>query len=223
MGGGEELRALYAGRFGREEAARASMWKILCEEFFQRWVAPDATLVDLAAGGCEFVNAIRARERYAVDLNPAVAEAAEPGVTALVCPAEAVPLADASVDVVFVSNFFEHVDRPTILAVLVEARRLLRPGGRLLVLQPNIRFCAKDYWMFFDHVTPVDDRALAEAMALAGLRVVHQVTRFLPYTSKSRLPQTPLLIKTYLRVPLAWRVLGQQSFVVAEPLPVTDR
>ena len=217
MSDAEELRALYAGRFGREEAARAAMWQVLCEGFFQRWVAPDATVVDLAAGGCEFVNAIKAGERYAVDLNPAVVDSAGPGVKPLVCAADAVPLPDGSVDVVFVSNFFEHVDRPTILAVLVEARRLLRPGGQLLVLQPNIRFCAKDYWMFFDHVTPVDDRALAEAMGLAGLHVVHQVTRFLPYTSKSRLPQTQFLIKTYLRLPVVWRVLGQQTFMVAEP------
>ncbi len=71
--------------------------------------------------------------------------------------------ADATVDRVFISNFFEHIPREAIVSTLTEARRVLKPDGRLLVLQPNVRYCAKDYWMFFDHITPVDDRALAEA------------------------------------------------------------
>lgn len=34
------------------------------------------------------------------------------------------------------------------------------PAGRLLILQPNVRYCGRDYWQFFDHITPVDDRAV---------------------------------------------------------------
>ena len=217
MDTGDELRTLYRGRFGREERARVELWQILCSSFFQRWVPRDATVLDVAAGGCEFINSIEAADRIAIDLNPAVVDAAGRDVTAIVCSADAVPREDASVDVVFISNFFEHIERSTILSVLTEVRRLLRPNGRLLVLQPNIRFCAKDYWMFFDHITPVDDRALAEAFALTGFEVEHQVTRFLPYTTKSRLPQASWTIKAYLAMPLAWRVLGQQSFIVAVP------
>lgn len=42
------------------------------------------------------------------------------------------------------------------------------------------------------------------------------IPRFLPYTTKSRLPQAPWLIRLYLRVPLAWWLLGKQALVVAE-------
>jgi hypothetical protein len=52
---------------------------------------------------------------------------------------------------------------------------------------------------------------------LSGFSVEHRVVRFLPYTTKGRLPSGAALVKLYLRVPLAWRVLGQQSFVVATP------
>jgi hypothetical protein len=31
------------------------------------------------------------------------------------------------------------------------------------------------------------------------------------------LPKGAWLVRLYLRIPLAWRLLGQQSFVVAEP------
>jgi len=214
---GEALRELYAERFAGDREYRNALWRELCAGFFDRYVEPDDTVLDVAAGGCEFINAVRARTRIAVDLNPAVKEAAAPGVTALVSPADDLSaVADGSVDVVFASNFFEHVDRPTILAVMAEARRVLRPGGRFLVLQPNIRFCARDYWMFFDHVTPIDDRALVEAFGMSGLHVTQVVPRFLPFTTKSRLPRSPKLVRAYLAFPPAWRLLGKQSFLVAE-------
>jgi ubiquinone/menaquinone biosynthesis C-methylase UbiE len=215
---GEQMRALYGERFSGEDAFRRDMWSVLCRDFFQKWVKPDAVVLDVAAGTCDFINAIEARERIALDLNPAVKTYADAQVRAIVGRADdIVDVADDSVDVVFVSNFFEHIDRDTILRVLTEARRVLRSGGRLLVLQPNIRFAARDYWMFFDHITPVDDRALVEAFGLTGFRLVHRIERFLPYTAKSRLPQSVGLVKAYLKLPLAWRLLGKQSFLVAEP------
>jgi hypothetical protein len=86
-------------------------------------------------------------------------------------------------------------------------------------LQPNIRFCARDYWMFFDHVTPLDDRSLSEALETNGFRVTRCIPRFLPYTTKSKLPRAPWMIRAYLACPLAWRVLGAQTFVEAVVSP----
>ncbi len=70
--------------------------------------------------------------------------------------------------------------------------------------------------MFFDHITPLDDRALTEALETSGFKIIENIVRFLPYTTKSRLPNSLLLVKLYLKVPLAWRFLGQQSFLVAQ-------
>jgi SAM-dependent methyltransferase len=215
----EELRALYAGRFGDEHAARDSLWEVLCSDFFQRWVPESATVLDVAAGHCEFINNIRAGRRIAVDLNPDVVTRAAPGVEAHQCRSdEMTPIPDGSVDRVFISNFFEHVPRETIVSTLREVRRVLAADGRLLVLQPNVRYCGKDYWMFLDHITPVDDRALAEAFAATGFDVETCYPRFLPYTTKSRLPSGPALVKLYLRVPIVWRVLGAQAFMVGRPV-----
>jgi SAM-dependent methyltransferase len=213
-----DLARLYSERFSDEQRARNAMWKVLCERYFQRWVDAGSTVLEIAAGQCEFINHIAAGRKIAIDLNPEFRRYVAADVDAHVCSSTAVPVvADESIDVVFVSNFFEHISKPDILATLREIRRVLRPGGRLLVLQPNIRFCGADYWMFFDHVTPLDDRSLEEALVLSGFSVEHRVVRFLPYTTKGRLPSGAALVKLYLRVPLAWRVLGQQSFVVATP------
>jgi SAM-dependent methyltransferase len=214
----EDLRELYAQRFRDEGEQRHDVWQVLCSRFFQRWVPTDATVLDIAAGHCEFVNNIEAGRRIAVDINPDVVVKAAPGVETFVTRSdELVGIADGSVDRVFISNFFEHVPREVILSTLVAVRRVLRADGRLLVLQPNVRYCAKDYWMFFDHITPVDDRALVEAFHATGFDVELNVPRFLPYTTKSRLPSGPRLVRLYLKVPLAWRVLGAQAFMVARP------
>jgi ubiquinone/menaquinone biosynthesis C-methylase UbiE len=194
------------------------MWQVLCAGYFQKWVPPDSTVLEVAAGHCEFINSIRAAHKIALDLNPDVKRYAAPEVRAIVTSSSEMGDVDTgSVDVVFISNFFEHVTKPEILATLREVHRVLRPTGRLLVLQPNIRFCQRDYWMFFDHITPLDDRSLEEALLLTDFEVEHRVVRFLPYSTKSRLPSGTFLIRLYLRIPLAWRLLGQQSFVVARP------
>lgn len=210
---------MYANRFHEEGEQRHEIWQVLCSEFFQRWVPVDATVLDLAAGHCEFINNIRARHKIAVDLNPDVKARAAADVETHVLASDRMSgIADDSVDRVFVSNFFEHISREVITATLHEVRRVLRPGGQLLLLQPNIRYCAKDYWQFFDHITPIDDRAMLEAFAHTGYGVLTNIPRFLPYTTKGRLPSGPGLVRLYLRVPLAWRILGAQAFMVATPL-----
>ncbi len=215
----EDLQGLYARRFESAEVQRQDIWEVLCADFFQRWVPPDATVLDVAAGHCEFINNIRAGRKIAVDLNPDVATRAAADVEAHVCRSDDMAeLPDSSIDRAFVSNFFEHVPREVIVSTLAEIRRVLRPDGKLMVLQPNVRYCAKDYWMFFDHITPVDDRALVEALHGAGYAVETCLPRFLPYTTKSRLPSGPGLVRLYLKVPLAWRVLGAQAFIVASPV-----
>ena len=211
----DDLKVLYANRFNSEGEQRQDIWKVLCDVFFQKWVPTDAAVLDIAAGHCEFINNISAGRRVAVDLNPDVLVRAGEGVEAYVGRSDDMSMiADGSIDRAFISNFFEHIPREVITSTLLEVRRVLRADGRLMVLQPNVRYCARDYWMFFDHITPVDDRALAEAFRATGFDVEVNIPRFLPYTTKSRLPSGPRLVQLYLKVPLAWKVLGAQAFMV---------
>jgi hypothetical protein len=57
---------------------------------------------------------------------------------------------------------------------------------------------------------------MGEALTVAGFRVVECRARFLPYTTKSRLPQWAPLVRLYLRLPVAQFLFGKQMFVVAE-------
>lgn len=208
---------IYRRRFGGEAAFRDAMWKILCGEYFQRWVPQNATVMEVAAGYCEFINNITAARKIAVDINTDTRGFARPDVEVVITSSTDLgAIADASVDVIFISNFFEHITREDIAGTVRECHRCLKPGGRLLVLQPNIRYVARDYWMFFDHITPIDDRALVELLEIVGFSIRHLLPRFLPYTTKSRLPKSLALVRLYLKIPLLYRFFGGQAFVVAE-------
>jgi SAM-dependent methyltransferase len=215
-----ELDRLYAARFPEgERKAKARLWRTLCDAFFSRYVPAGGTVLDLGAGYCDFVNNVRAARRVAVDLNPDMPRFAAPGVEAHLLPLERVgeAVAPASVDMAFASNVFEHVRGPdALLEILGGVRAALKPGGRLVVMQPNVRLVGGAFWDFFDHTLPLTEKGMVEALTVAGLRVVECRARFLPYTTKSRLPQWPFLVRLYLALPPAQWLLGKQMLVVAE-------
>ncbi len=116
------------------------------------------------------------------------------------------------------SNYLEHLESSDqVIAQLRVAADLLKPGGRVLVLQPNIRLVGARYWDFIDHRVPLTERSLLEAADLAGLRTEKLVTRFIPYSTKGRLPSHPALVRAYLAIPLAWRFMGKQTLYVGTP------
>jgi len=216
-----ELDRLYAARFhDAERESKAQLWRVICQEFFANYVPKEGCVVDLGAGYCDFVNNISARRRIAVDLNPDTARFAAAGVEVHQLPLE--QLLDAidpgTVDLAFASNVFEHLRDPdALLRVLANVRTVLRPGGRIVIMQPNVRLVGGAFWDFFDHTLPLSERGMTEALEVAGFRVVECRARFLPYTTKSRLPQWDFLVRLYLRFRPAQYLLGKQMLVVAEP------
>ena len=138
---GELLLTMYGERFDHVDLEyKAAFWRILCEDFFQRYVRPDDVVVDLGAGSCEFINAIRCGKKLVVDLNPEVKQFARDAEVFTISSTAMDPIETESVDVVFTSNFFEHLPtKEHLLETLVECRRILRPGGKPLVLAPHIR------------------------------------------------------------------------------------
>ena len=139
-----------------------------------------------------------------------MANYAAPGVEVLIsASSDLSAIASGSAHVAFASNFFEHLTRPDILATLREIKRILAPSGKIMILQPNVRFCYRDYWMFFDHITPLDDRSLVEALEMSGFTAETVIARFLPFSTKSALPKSLLLLRIYLAVPILWRFFGR--------------
>lgn len=212
-----ELQAIYARRFQGVAEYRQSVWRILTQEFFSRFVSSETTVLDLGCGHCEFINQIVASRRYAMDLNPQIKEIAHPDVHVLHqdCSTEW-PLGDGELDLVFTSNFLEHLPTKQHLhSTLRQAFRCLRRGGRFIALGPNVRYVPGAYWDFFDHYIPLTERSLSAVLEATGFAVESQIDRFLPY-SMSQGSTPPLwMLRAYLRMPFVWKWQGKQFLVVA--------
>lgn len=207
---------IYARRFPDAEARQKDrVWREITR-WLSRYVPSDAVVLDLACDRGYFIRHVRARERWATDLRDVGAELGN-GIRFIRSDGlrlrEAVPV--ASFDVVFTSNYLEHLASPeAVIEQLAVVRDLLRPGGSAIVLQPNIALVGGAYWDFIDHRVALTDRSLVEAAQLAGLRTRRVIRRFLPYSTKGRLPAHPALVRGYLALPLTWLLLGKQTLYI---------
>ncbi len=213
----QELQRLYAERFGPMTEYRKAVWQVLIQNYFQRFILDGAAVLDLGCGYGEFINQIRCRKKYAMDLNPDAPQRVNPDVQCLLqdCAAHW-PLPDHSLDTVFTSNFFEHLpNKPALEATVGEAHRCLKPGGRLIALGPNIRYLPGAYWDFWDHHLALTDQSLVELLTSRNFKIELFLQRFLPYSMAGG-PQYPLwCLKLYLKLPGLWPVRGKQFLVVA--------
>src|SRR3978361_1330784 len=102
---------------------------------------PGERVLDLGCGAGRFVAALQdaGADPVGVELAEAALERARrnvPGAELHALGSDgAIPLEDASVDLVWCSEVLEHV--PDTAGLLSEARRVLRTGGRLLVTTPS--------------------------------------------------------------------------------------
>jgi SAM-dependent methyltransferase len=212
-----ELQRAYAMRFADQKHYRDAVWKILAVNFFQQFISPNATVLDLGCGWGEFINNIGAKKKYAMDLNPDARASVASDVAMLEhdCTQEW-PLESGSLDCVFASNFFEHLrTKDDLRRTLLEVRRCLRPGGRLVCIGPNIRCLPGTYWDFWDHYLPLSERSLREILELLGFSIERCVARFLPYHMSRRRPVPLQLVHLYIRLPFAWKIFGRQFLIVA--------
>lgn len=197
---------------------RDEIWKVLNKNFFQKLIGADKIILDLGAGWGEFINNIHAQNKYAIDLNDESASKVNSDVKFIQqdC-SQAWPLSDNSLDVIFTSNFFEHLPTKSALdATLNQAKRCLKPGGRLICLGPNIKYVGQAYWDFYDHYIPLSHYSLIEALEILGFDIVSCKDKFLPFTMARGTTPPLFFVKLYLMFPVAWKILGKQFLIVAQ-------
>lgn len=189
---------------------------MLCQEFLQRFISLDHVVLDIGAGSCEFINNINCRKKLAIDLNPLTKLTAAKNVGVFQESAEKVgKIFRGKIDVAFMSNFLEHLEsRDVVYNILKGVYLALKPGGKLLIMQPDIRRVGDEYWDYFDHKIPITEKSLAEAVKSAGFRIIDKRSPFLPYTTRAWwLPMSPGLLKIYLQLRPLQLIFGKQFFL----------
>ena len=212
-----DFARIYAYRFqGVDPRSKLAVWSVI-----SRWIARKlgnpAIVLDPAAGACEFINTVPARERWAVDMGDQVRKLAASDVRAFVGHNDDVDLPKAHFEGVFVSNFLEHLpDAEACAQFLERMHALLVPGGRIVVMGPNFRCCPREYFDFADHTLILTERSAAEQLFAAGFEILEVHARFLPLTFRGKVPFRNWVVSTYLAMPFAWWIFGKQFLLVAQ-------
>ncbi|MFM8552903.1 MAG: class I SAM-dependent methyltransferase [Nitrospiraceae bacterium] len=170
-------------------------------------VPPNGRLLDIGCGGGFFVGAAAANGWHAIGLEPSAEAARQAGralrIDIVAGRLEDAPFADARFDRITMFDVLEHVVCPR--TCLIEARRLLAPGGRLVIETPNMagwlpRLLTKHhpYVRPPEHLTYFTPPTLRLLVAQCGFQVeqLHQGLRkvlTLEYLLALLTPTNPLL------------------------------
>jgi ArsR family transcriptional regulator len=176
----DRMRAFFdsvAGRLGREYVPGRS-WKGLAEALLR--LLPPLEIVDMGSGEGAFslLLALRAKRVIAIDASEKMleigrAEADRAGLKNIEFrqgDMEEVPIRDHSVDLVFFSQSLHHALHPE--RAIQEAARILRPGGRIVILDllrhrfEEARELYADEWLGFS------ESELEQFLGRAGFRAV---------------------------------------------------
>jgi SAM-dependent methyltransferase len=213
----ENLNKIYQIRFSGQEEYRNAIWKILVKDFFSKWIQKDSAVLDLGCGYGEFINNVPDCERHAMDLNSDSGKHLDKDIHFYQqdC-SKPWGIAPCSLDVIFSSNFFEHLpNKRTLDQTMRHVHKHLKPNGRLIMLGPNIAALKGRYWDFWDHHVALSDQSAGELLELHEFTIDKSIPRFLPY-NMVRIRKRPLfLVRLYLHLPFAWRFFGSQFLLVA--------
>ncbi|MBO0806219.1 MAG: methyltransferase domain-containing protein [Nocardiopsaceae bacterium] len=206
---------LYAYRFRDvDQASRQAVWREIASYVYARMGRPRSVL-DPAAGRGEFITAVPAMERWGVDL-VSQGDLESAGVKMIIADIMDAELPAGHFEGIFISNFLEHLpDQHSVAALLSKLHDAMAPGGRIVIMGPNFKYCAKEYFDCADHTLILSHVGLCEHLHAAGFEMDAMYPRFLPYSFRGLLPPSPILTRMYLRTPLAWKLLGKQFLAIA--------
>ena len=214
---GINYQRLYHYRFrDTPQSSRDAIWKVIAPWILKKMDSP-RRLLDPAAGRGEFIVSAPAPKRTAVDLVNQRPGGWGSGIDFVLGDIRSINLEPSSFDGVFVSNFLVHLATQNEVAnFLKRMHSLLAPGGKLAIMGPNFRYCAKEYFDCADHTLALTHIAIKEHLAASGFIVNKVIPKFLPYSFRSRVPQSSFLVKGYLNFPPAWRIMGKRFLIIAQ-------
>lgn len=210
------LDRIYEYRFRDvDHVKRGMVWGELAR-FMHKKLGGPQVMLDPAAGMCEFINAMPAKEKWAVDINePFVRAHAAKDIRIVIGDTLKADLPKDHFDGVFVSNFLEHLhSQEEVADFLTKLHGHLKPGGRIAIMGPNFKYVYKEYFDFADHTVVLSELGVAEHLYGAGFEVETIHPRFLPLSFRGGLPVNKFLVQTYLGMPWAWRFFGKQFLLI---------
>lgn len=201
-----------------EHPARQGVWRVITD-YLAPWIPANADVLEIGAGHCHWINAVRASTRLAVDLWPEVGRFAAAGVETRVMDAarDLRSLPAGHFDVVLASNVLEHFEPDVANRIAADVAALLKPGGRFLIIQPNYRYAYRNYFDDYTHRAVFTHVSLANMLRSHGFSIAVSKPRFLPYSMRNVRGSVPAwLVRAYLHSPVKPGA-GQMLIVATRP------
>lgn len=114
-----------------------------------------------------------------IDLDPVkVAECRAQGLTADLSDLRELENRGATFGGIWASHIIEHIEPRAAIEFLMTAYRILRPGGRLVIVTPNVGFAPviENFWLDLTHVRPYPRVLLAAMCEAIGFSVIGQAS-----------------------------------------------
>ena len=201
-----------------ENKARDTIWAEIVR-YLDPWVVGARNSIELGAGYCSFINAIKSENRVATDIDHVIEKYADSKVATVVSDLKELILNEDSLDLALASNVFEHLDRPVLNGVLEKIHDGLKVNGKLIIIQPNYKYAYRKYFDDHTHVAIYTEKSLSNILRIYGYKVTHVEKKFMPY-SMNTLPKfipnrvLKLVVRVYLNTP--FRPKAQQMLIIAE-------
>ena len=218
MNSEKNLTQIYEKRFSGHEIYRNRVWKNIIRGFFSKWIKNTDHILDLGCGYGEFINHIMCQVRHAMDLNPKTKSLLDKEIIFHEQDCSNPWKIEAnSLDLVFTSNFFEHLpNKDSLDRTMCEIKNALKPGGRLIAMGPNISVLKGKYWDFWDHHVALSDQSLCELLQIHDFTIEQSESKFLPYNMVRGKERPLFMVSLYLRFPILWKLFGKQFLIIAK-------
>jgi SAM-dependent methyltransferase len=184
----------------------------LCSYLFNRFVMQKGmTIVDVGCGRGDCLKAFQALGLTSIGLDRERLDLQLAGVethSGIDFEHDAFPLPNASVDIVFSKSVIEHLHNPKYF--MREIQRILKPGGRVIIMTPDWQSQRYIFYNDYTHVQPYITSGLANLLKLSDFKEVSAGLFYqLPFTW--RISFTRLLLYP-LRLLLPVKRVRRSSF-----------
>ncbi|VVB63241.1 Ubiquinone biosynthesis O-methyltransferase [uncultured archaeon] len=179
----------------------------LCSHLIDSFYLPaGAKVLDVGCGRGDFLNAfsLKGFRSYGIDREPSGAKV-DRSTEIKYCHVEkdTFPFEDQTFDVVFSKSVIEHLSDPGLF--VSECRRVLKPGGRVIIMTPDWLTQMKIFFDDYTHRQPYTVTSLNDLLKTSGFKDVHA--------------------ERFYQLPVLWRypVLKVLSKILQRLVPVTTR
>jgi ubiquinone/menaquinone biosynthesis C-methylase UbiE len=198
-----------------EDYRRDYVWKKIIKDLAKHICFYDNVL-DLGAGYGSFINNISCKNKWAIDKNPKTKDFLNNDVNFVLKSIleDTKGLPESYFDCVFMSNFLEHFSDEELDIIINKVKKVLKPFGKIVVIQPNYKYSYKEYYDDYTHKKAFTHVSMLDFLKSKGFHIIMNKPKYLPYSFKSKASFFYKLIGLYLNMP--FKVFAKQMLFIAE-------